>query len=80
MTALGMRTIGRSGRSITELGFGGAPLGSVGERLDADMADAVVDAAWNGGVRRFSIHSAIRPSHRSSLASGALKRSRRMFR
>ncbi len=35
------------------LGFGGAPLGNMFERIDDATAEAALDAAWNSGVRYF---------------------------
>ena len=47
------RTIGATNIQVTELSFGGAPLGAVGDRLtDADV-QAIVQRAWQGGVRYF---------------------------
>ena len=47
------RTIGASGIEVTELGFGGAPLGAVGDRISADTAAATVERAHRGGIRYF---------------------------
>ncbi|HEY0649720.1 aldo/keto reductase [Phenylobacterium sp.] len=38
---------------FTRLGFGGAPLGNLGEVLDEARAEAVVEAAWDTGLRYF---------------------------
>ncbi len=47
------RKIGATDIEVTELGFGGAPLGAVGDRLtDADVA-AIVARARAGGIRYF---------------------------
>ncbi len=47
------RTIGATDIQVTELSFGGAPLGAVGDRLtDADV-QAIVQRAWQGGLRYF---------------------------
>ena len=47
------RTIGKTDIEVTELGFGGAPLGAVGARLtDADVHD-IVTRARRGGIRYF---------------------------
>ena len=47
------RTIGATNIQVTELSFGGAPLGAVGDRLtDADV-QAIVQRAWQGGLRYF---------------------------
>jgi D-threo-aldose 1-dehydrogenase len=38
---------------FTRLGFGGAPLGNLGRVLGEAEAEAVVEAAWDGGLRYF---------------------------
>ncbi|MDG9700697.1 aldo/keto reductase [Streptomyces sp. DH37] len=50
-----MRTnrLGRSTVEITELGFGGGPLGGLFEPLDDDTAAGALAAAWDGGIRYF---------------------------
>ena len=47
------RTLGRTGIAVTTLGFGGAPLGAVGARIDDETVAAIVQAALDGGVRYF---------------------------
>ena len=47
------RTIGSSGIEVTELSFGGAPLGAVGDRISAETAAAIVHRAHRGGIRYF---------------------------
>ena len=47
------RTIGSSGIEVTELSFGGAPLGAVGDRISAETAAAIVQRAHRGGIRYF---------------------------
>ena len=47
------RTIGSSGIEVSELSFGGAPLGAVGDRISADTAAAIVQRAHRGGIRYF---------------------------
>jgi D-threo-aldose 1-dehydrogenase len=46
-------TLGRSGVSVSALGFGGAAIGNLYTTTDAETARAAVDAAWAGGVRYF---------------------------
>jgi D-threo-aldose 1-dehydrogenase len=41
------------GISFTELGFGAAPLGNLFRAISEDEAQAVLDAAWAGGVRYY---------------------------
>jgi len=45
--------LGRSGVEVTELGFGGAPIGNLYAELDDAGAHEAVDAAWDAGVRYF---------------------------
>ena len=47
------RNIGATGIALTELGFGGAPLGLVGDLITEEEAVAVMMRAWDGGVRYF---------------------------
>jgi D-threo-aldose 1-dehydrogenase len=50
-----MRTsrLGRSGVEVTELGFGGGPLGGLFAPLDDDTAAGALAAAWDCGIRYF---------------------------
>jgi D-threo-aldose 1-dehydrogenase len=50
-----MRTsrLGRSAVQVTELGFGGGPLGGLFTPLDDDTAAAALAAAWDCGIRYF---------------------------
>lgn len=45
--------LGRTGVSVTELGFGGAAIGNLYAEVDEPTARRVIDAAWEGGVRYF---------------------------
>ena len=47
------RKIGTTDIEVTELGFGGAPLGAVGDRISDDTAAAIVRRARDGGIRYF---------------------------
>lgn len=47
------RNLGNSGLRVTSLGFGGAPLGAVGDRLSESAAAEIVSKAWSGGIRYF---------------------------
>jgi D-threo-aldose 1-dehydrogenase len=44
---------GDGGLSFTELGFGAAPLGNLYRAIPDAEADAILEAAWAGGVRYF---------------------------
>lgn len=50
---LEQRPVGKTGITVTSLGFGGAPLGAVGDRLSAEDAAEIIGAAWDLGVRYF---------------------------
>ncbi len=45
--------IGNGGLTFTELGFGAAPLGNLYRAISDADADAILQAAWDGGVRHF---------------------------
>jgi D-threo-aldose 1-dehydrogenase len=45
--------IGRTGLSVTTLGFGGAPIGNLYRATGDKEAAAAIDAAWDGGIRYF---------------------------
>lgn len=47
------RVLGKSGVSITQLGFGGAGLGELFSRVDEATAAATLGAAWDAGIRYF---------------------------
>ncbi|MFH9818065.1 aldo/keto reductase [Streptomyces sp. NPDC017230] len=47
------RVLGRSGVSVTALGFGAAAVGGLYEDVGEEEAAAAVDAAWEAGVRYF---------------------------
>ncbi len=47
------RKIGATDIEVTELGFGGAPLGAVGARITDAEAVAIVRRAYAGGIRYF---------------------------
>ena len=47
------RRIGTTDIEVTELSFGGAPLGAVGDRISDDTAAAIVRRARDGGIRYF---------------------------
>ena len=45
--------LGESSISLTEMGFGGAPLGSVGKRASEDQAMEILRVAYESGIRYF---------------------------
>ena len=45
--------LGNGGLTFTELGFGSAPIGNLYRAISDDDAQAVLQAAWDGGVRYF---------------------------
>ena len=45
--------LGNGGLTFTELGFGSAPLGNLYRAIPDAEADAVLDMAWQGGVRYY---------------------------
>ncbi|KFG06140.1 aldo/keto reductase, partial [Streptomyces scabiei] len=47
------RKIQRTSVAVTELGFGASVIGNLYRETSADDASAVVDAAWDAGIRYF---------------------------
>jgi D-threo-aldose 1-dehydrogenase len=47
------RPIGRTKVSVTQMGFGGAPLGNLYKPVPEEDAEAVLDSAWSAGLRFF---------------------------
>jgi len=50
---LPMRTLGATGLTLTEIGFGSAPIGNLYAAIDDLTAEDAVDAAWDAGIRYF---------------------------
>jgi D-threo-aldose 1-dehydrogenase len=46
-------SLGHTGVSITELGFGAAPIGNLYRAIDDETASRAVTTAWEGGIRYF---------------------------
>ena len=46
-------TLERSALAVTEIGFGGAPIGGLFSAVSEEAAFGALEAAWNGGVRYF---------------------------
>ena len=51
--ALETRSIGQTQVNVTSWGMGCAPLGGVGDRISDDDSDAILEAAWDKGIRYF---------------------------
>ena len=47
------RSLGKTGVKVTQLGFGGAPLGELFVKVDEATAAATLNAAWDAGIRYF---------------------------
>ena len=47
------KKLGRTGVNLTQLGFGGAPVGQLFERVSEENSLATLQAAWDQGVRYF---------------------------
>ena len=46
MTQIATRPLGRTGIEVSEVGFGGAPLGELFEPVPEDQAQATLAQAW----------------------------------
>ncbi len=55
MTAgsIGVRRLGRTRISVSEIGLGTAPIGELFEKVDEGVAADLIAAAWDGGTRYF---------------------------
>lgn len=53
MNAIKTRTVGRTGVEVTEMGFGGAPLGDLFEAVSESQAQGTLQTAWDAGIRYF---------------------------
>ncbi len=47
------RQLGHTGLKLTELGFGGAPLGNLYEAIPEARAEATLERAWEAGIRYY---------------------------
>src|SRR3954470_288218 len=70
---LNRRKIGKTNLEVTELGLGGAPMGGFRATISDAEAAALIDAAYEGGVRYFDI-SPFYGYGRSELRMGAALR------
>jgi D-threo-aldose 1-dehydrogenase len=53
MTAINIRKFGRAGFDITDMGFGAAPIGNFLRPIPEAEAGAMVERAWDAGMRYF---------------------------
>ena len=53
MAEIAKRDLGRTGAALTEIGFGGAPLGDLFEAVGEQQAQDTLQAAWDAGIRYF---------------------------
>ena len=53
MEAIERRTLGKTGVMATKLGFGGAGIGDLNEKLEEQQAQDILQAAWDGGIRYY---------------------------
>ena len=45
--------LGRTGLTVTALGFGAAPIGNIFRHIDEETSDAMIQHAWDAGIRYF---------------------------
>lgn len=69
------RRLGRTGIEVTQLGFGAAPIGGFRATIPETAAAALLETAWDGGVRYFDT-SPFYGYGRSELRIGAALRDR----
>ena len=69
------RSLGRSSIQVTQLGFGAAPIGGFRATIRDAEAAALLEAAWEGGIRYFDT-SPFYGYGRSELRVGAALRER----
>ena len=53
MPQLPTSEIGKTGVTVTQLGFGGAPLGELFERVTSAQANETLQTAWDSGIRYY---------------------------
>jgi D-threo-aldose 1-dehydrogenase len=49
------RRIGTTGLSVTEVGFGGGPIGGLFQEVTSEDAQAALAAGWDAGIRYFDV-------------------------
>jgi D-threo-aldose 1-dehydrogenase len=65
--------LGRSAVQITELGFGGGPLGGLYTPVDDESAAGALEAAWETGIRYFDTSPHYGIGHSERLTGGLLR-------
>lgn len=55
MRAQDRRELGRTGISLTQLGFGAGAIGELWAPIPDDQASGAIDAAWENGIRYFDV-------------------------
>lgn len=73
MKATEKRPIGKTGLTVTALGVGTAPLGGLYAAVSKDDATAMLDRAWEAGIRYFDT-APMYGNGRSEHLAGALLR------
>lgn len=53
MTGIGLRKFGRVDLHVTDMGFGSAPVGNFLKPISEEVSDAMVQKAWESGMRYF---------------------------
>lgn len=53
MNKIKRRNFGRTGLAVTDMGFGAAPIGNFLKPISEEVAAAMVEHAWNAGMRYF---------------------------
>lgn len=53
MSTIRKKRFGRSGLTVTDMGFGGAPIGNFLRPITEETSDEMVRHAWNAGMRYF---------------------------
>lgn len=53
MAKIGKRSLGQTGVLVTEMGFGGAPIGDLFELVEEQQAQDTLQTAWQAGIRYF---------------------------
>src|SRR5689334_18434051 len=53
MSAIKQRAFGRTGLTVTDMGFGAGPIGNLFRPITEETANAMVERAWDEGMRYF---------------------------